>query len=206
MQKFGKFVSIAVCSALLLALTVFLTRGYDTAKAGYVAVYEVLSMWILCVLLILFGLALVFPRRTRRLGTLAVGTGLALPFAFFAGIRISESAGWISWANQPMQAFGPVFQASEFVYYNLGFTEAQMEGFQRASLYQPAGVGFDLKPGITYCLRLSPSQAHGHDAFAIGISESLPQIRRDQLRSLLARSPLVFRVYHDVAPKNISAP
>jgi hypothetical protein len=46
-------------------------------------------------------------------------------------------------ANQPMQAFGPNVQAGEVVYYNLGVTNAEMESFQRASLYQaePTGPG-----------------------------------------------------------------
>ncbi|PYT32148.1 MAG: hypothetical protein DMG57_02840 [Acidobacteria bacterium] len=37
-------------------------------------------------------------------------------------------------------------------------------------LYQARadGAGLEFKPGITYFLRLLPSQAHGHDAFAIG--------------------------------------
>jgi hypothetical protein len=107
-----------------------------------------------------------------------------------------------------MQEFGPNIQAGEIVYYNLGVTNAERESFQRASLYQARadGAGFEFKPGITYFLRLSPSQAHGHDAFAIGINPSLPQDRRGQLRSLIAQSPLVFRVYDDRAPKDIPAP
>jgi len=107
-----------------------------------------------------------------------------------------------------MQAIGPDIQAGEVVYYTLGATNAQMEKFQRTSLYSERadGAGFDFKPGITSFLRLSPSQAHGHNGFAISISPSLPQDYRDELRSMLAQSPLVFRIYHDIAPKDIPAP
>jgi hypothetical protein len=208
MPKARNFVSRGVCGVLLIGVSIFLIHGYDTAQAGYVAVYTVLLMWILCVLAIVLGLALLFFRRTRWLGTVTGGSGLLLPFVFFVGIRISDSAGWVSWANQPMQAFGPNVQASEVVYYNLGVTNVEMESFQRASLYQARadGGGLEFKPGITYFLRLLPSQAHGHDAFAIGISPSLPQDRRGRLRSLIAQSPLVFHVYDDKAPKDIPAP
>jgi len=208
MPKTGNFVSMGLCALLLIGVSIFLIHGYDTAQAGYVAVYTVVLMWILCVFAIVLGLALLLFRRTRWLGTVTVGSGLLLPCIFLAGIRISASAGWVSWANQPMQAFGPNVPAGEVVYYNLGVTNAERESFQRASLYQARadGAGLEFKPGITYCLRLSPSQAHGHDAFAIGISPSLPQDRRVQLRSLIAQSSLVFHVYDDIAPKDIPAP
>ena len=94
--------------------------------------------------------------------------------------------------------FGPDVRASEVVYYNLGVTEAQMDGFEKRS--------FDSNPDTTYFVRLSPSQAHGREAFAIGLSPTLPIGRREQIRSELARSPLVLRVYHDVVPKEIPAP
>jgi hypothetical protein len=199
---------MGLCAVLLIGVSIFLIHAYDTAQAGYVAVYTVLLMWILCVFAIVLGLALLLLRKARWLGTVTIGSGLLLPCVFFVGIRISGSTGWVSWANQPMQAFGPNVQAGEVVYFNLGVTNAEMESFQRASLYQARadGAGLEFKPGISYFLRLLPSQAHGHDAFAIGISSSLPQDRRGQLRSLIAQSPLVFRVYDDKAPKDIPAP
>jgi len=206
MPKAGK-VTTGICGVLLLAVAVLLIHDYNTSQAGYVAVYSVLTMWILCGFTTILGLALVFFRKTRTLGTMTVASGVLLPCVFFVGIRISESKSWVLWANQPMQAFGPDVQASEVVYYNLGVTDAQMESFQRTSLYQRRadGAGFDFKPGITYFLRLLPSQAHGHDAFAVGINPSHPQ-DRDQLRSLLAQSPLIFGIYHDIAPKDIPVP
>ena len=207
MLRSGKLASIVVIGVLSVAVSCVLIHEYDTAQAGY-AVYPVLSMWILCASVAVLGLALLFPRRTRWLGTVTVAGGLALPCIFFIGIHISQSAGWVSWANQQMQMFGPEVRAGEVVYYNLGVADAEIESFQQESLYQARadGRGFDFKPGITYFLRLTPSQAHGHDGFAIGLSQSLPQKSREQLRSSLGESPLVFRVYHDTAPKDIPVP
>lgn len=197
-----------VAFSVFLAVAVFLVHDYNASQAGYVAVYSVLGMWMLCGFGVVLGLTLVFFRKTRRLGAATLASGVLLPCAFFVGIRISESRGWVLWANQPMRAFGPGVQAGEVVYYKLGVTDAQTESFQRTSLYHQRadGAGFDFKPGITSFMRLSPSQAHGHNGFAIGISPSLPQDDRDQLRSLLTQSPLVFRIYHDIAPEDIPAP
>ena len=204
----AEIVSTGICAILLLAISAFVVHDVNTSQSGYVAVYAAALMWMLCIFALVVGLALVFFRRTRRLGIVAVTSGLLLPCVFFAGIRISKSAGWISWENQPLQRLGPDVQASEVVYYNLGVTHAQMESFERTSLHQARadGLGFDFKPGITYYLGLLPSQAHGHNAFAIGISPSLPKSSRDQLRSTLAQSSLVFRVFDDKAPKDIPVP
>jgi hypothetical protein len=202
-----KVIATASCAVVLLAVAVFLILDYNRSRAGYVAVYTVVAMWMLCGFAIVSGVAFVFFRKTRTLGILTLASGALLPIVFFVGVGISESEGWIRWANQPMRTFGPAVQAAEVVYYNLGVTDSQMESFERSALYQPRadGAGFDFKSGITYFLRLSPSQAHGRDAFAIGIEPALRK-RRDQLRSLLTQSPVVFRVYDDIAPKDIPAP
>jgi hypothetical protein len=208
MLKVEKLASIGTSIVLSAALSIFLVHDYDNVQAGYVAVYTVLSMWILCILTTAVGLVLTLVRRTRLAGiAIAVG-GLVLPCIFFVGLRVSESAGWVSWANQPMQAIGGDVQAGEVVYYNVGITGGQMEKFETAALYRTRadGNGFDFKSGITYFLRLLPSQAHGHYGFAIGISPSMPQNSRTLLRSSLEQSPLVFSVYHDTAPNDVPVP
>jgi uncharacterized integral membrane protein len=208
LPKAPSLVSIIVAATLLIAISVFLVHDYDTCQAGYVAVYSVLKMWIVCILAALIGLVLLIARRTRRLGVLTLCSGLILPCAFGVGARLSKAAGWVAWADQPMQRFGPDVRAGEVVYFNLGVAEAQIESFQEESLYQARsdGRGRDFRPGITYFLSLAPSQAHGHRGFAIGISLSLPSDRREELKSLIAKSPLVFRVFDDVAPRDIPSP
>lgn len=199
MLKARKFLSTGICGALLVAVTAFLIHSYDTAPGGYAAAYTVGGVWTLCGFAIILGLAfLVFPQ-TRNTGTAVLISGALLPCLFFAGVHISESKGWISWANEPMQVlFGQGTRASEVVYYNLGVTEAQMEIFEKRV--------FDSSRYTTYLVRLSPSQAHGHDAFVVGLVPSLSRERREQIRSVLALSPLVFHVYHDIAPKDVPAP
>jgi len=132
--------------------------------------------------------------------------GVAIPCLFYAGVRISESKGWISRINRPLQTIaGPDVRVGQVVYYKFGVTSAQMERFQQAVLDQPRqdGKGRDFLPGITYFWRLGPSQGHGHDGFAIGISPTMPKSARSRLRASLAQSPLVFGVYHDMAPDKV---
>jgi hypothetical protein len=199
MPKARKYLPAGICGISLVAAAGFLIHSYDTAPGGYAAGYAIGGAFSLCGLAIILGLAfLVFPQ-TRNVGVATLISGVLLPCVFFEGIHVSESKGWISWANEPKQVvFGPDVRASEVVYYNLGVTEAQMENFERGF--------FDSNPYATYFVRLSSLQAHGHDGFAIGLSPSLSKARREQIRSELVRSPLIFQVYHDVVPKDIPAP
>ena len=126
---------------------------------------------------------------------------------------MSRSEGWIVSANN--QANNPLLKAArpkakapletnEIVYYKPGVTKTQMKSFEQAVLYrtQPDGTGSRLNPGITYFRRFGPSQAHGHDGFAIGIAGmSIPA--REQLRNSLSESPLVFGLLHDQALDNV---
>jgi hypothetical protein len=199
MPRTRKFLSLAIYVVLPLAVAIFLVHAYDTAPGGYAADYTFAGPWVLGSLTAILGLTLVCFRKTRMRGGATLMSGLLLTGAFFVGIHVSESKGWVSWANEPLREIGGTqVQASEVVYYNLGVTEAQMEGFEKGS--------FDSNPDTTYFVRLPASEAHGHNGFAIGLIPSLPKGRREQIRAELARSPLVFHVYHDIVPKDIPAP
>jgi hypothetical protein len=210
MLKRHTVMSLTLTGISALAISIFLVHHFDTEPlGGYVAAYTVAAMWGLSVLLGVCGLGLLIGRGTRWVGEMAIVAGVAIPCFFLAGIRISESEGWVSWLNEPLQRIaGADVQVGEVVYYKSGVTNAQMESFQQAVLDQPRadGKGSDLMPGITYFWKLGPSQAHGHDGFAIGISPSMPKINRDRLRASLAQSPLVFDVYHDIAPGEVPVP
>ena len=198
--------SSLACALVTPLVALWLVHSYNTAEAGYTAVYSVVLMWMVSVPLILVGLICVCSRQAKWLGKRLLGCGLGIALCFFAGIRISERVGWNFWLNQPMVKFGPDVVASEVVYFDLGATEAEIEEFQRAALYVIRGRGFDLKPGITSFMTLLPSQAYGHNGFAITLSSSLPDRQREELRATFSASRLVFRVYDDTAPDDIPPP
>lgn len=199
MPKSPTFLLNGIWPVLSLAFALDLIHSYNTAPGGYAAAYDFAWPWIWGGFSIILGLALLWLRKTMSTGISILLGGALLPCVFFTGIHLSVKKGWVLWANERMQVlYDASAQASEVVYYNLGVSEAQMESFERAS--------FDTNRDTTYFVRLLPSQAHGHNAFAIGLIPSVPRARRKQIRSALSQSPLVFRVYHNVAPKDIPAP
>jgi hypothetical protein len=206
MSRRQRVISITLTALSSLAISIFLVRRFDTVPERYVPGSTVMATWSLSSSLVIAALGLLIFRRTRWAGELTLCGALSIPCVFNAGVRLSASKGWIvSRSNPLVKGFGPKAKApvetNEIVYYKPGVTKAQMKSFEQAVLHrnQPDGTGLQLSPGISYFRRLGPSQAHGHDGFAIGISPWMSNDTRTQLRISLAESPLVFGVLHDKA-------
>jgi len=131
-----------------------------------------------------------------------------IPCTFFAGIKLSEEAGFNRWIHAPMVHFGTDVPASLVVYYKIGTNRDRIEEFENSQLFETRsdGHGKDFRPGITTFLRLAHSQAHEHDGFAIDLAPSMQQVQRDSLMASLLNSPVVFKVYRDIAPASIPDP
>jgi hypothetical protein len=206
----GSRIRLAILVALAIAILLggLLVHGYNTAPAGYAAVYTVMGMWVLAVLLALVGPLLLIFRRTRFAGMALAATAVLVPVTFFCGVKASQIAGLTHWLNEPMQRFGPDVLASFVVYYRVGTSERQISQFQDSFLYRNRsdGRGQDFRPGVRMYLRLLPSQAHGHEGFALNLDPSVGQEERDSLESSFSNSPVVFKVYKDIAPSKIPDP
>ena len=200
MSKARNLVRTGICAVLSVSVALLFVHIYNTSPGEFSASYTFAVPEVWGCLGIALGLTLLCLRKARGTGISILIGGMLLPCVFFAGIRVSLTKGWVLWANEPMQVIwgGVGSQASEVVYYIPGVTQAQMESFERGA--------FDSNADTSYFVRLSPSQAYGHDAFAIGLSPSVSEVRRKQIRLALSQSPLVFRVYDDVAPRDIPAP
>ncbi|HTC35319.1 MAG TPA: hypothetical protein VK724_18235, partial [Bryobacteraceae bacterium] len=178
-----RLVSIALTAVSSLGISIYLVYGYDTEPlGGYVASFSIVVVGAIVALLLLVGVGLLIRRRTRWAGKLTVACALPIPFLFIAGIRVSESWGWITWDKPRVEIAGPKVRG-EIVYYKPGVTEAQMESFEQSVLYepQPDGRGSDFIPGVTHFRRLRPSQADGHDGFAIAIDPGMSITAREEL-------------------------
>jgi len=199
---------ICVVLALTILLGGFLVSSFNREPSGYVAVYDVVAMWMLALLVLLMGIVLLIFRRTRFSGWVVAAAAFLVPIVFFVGVKASEAAGLNRWLNAPLVHFGPDVRSSLVVYYKTGISETQISNFQDVQLYQarPDGNGQEFKPGIGTFLRLVPSQAHGHDAFALDLDSGMRPDQRESLISSLSSSPLVFKVYRDVAPDSIPDP
>src|SRR2546422_1077645 len=85
--------AILVGLAISILLGGLLVYDYNTAPAGYAAVYTVLGMWVLTVLLALIGPLLLTIRRTRFAGIVLAATAVLVPVTFFCGVKASQMAG-----------------------------------------------------------------------------------------------------------------
>jgi hypothetical protein len=212
MSRRQRVISITLTALSSLAIAISLVYRFDTKPSGRIA--ATLALGGLCGLLMIAAVGLLIFRRTRWAGESLLCCAFSIPLLFGAGVRMSRSRGWIVWANSPaveplLKTAGPKakaqVEANEIVYYKPGVTKTQMESFEQAVLYrpQPDGKGPQLGPGITYFRRLGPSQAHGHDGFAIGISPWMSNNARTRLRIALAESELVSGVLHDRTPEDV---
>jgi hypothetical protein len=199
---------IGVVLALTILLSGLLVNSYNREPLGYVAVYDVVAMWMLALLALMVGMVLLIFRRTRFSGWVVAFAAFLVPVVFFGGVKASEAAGLNRWLNAPLVHFGPDVPSGLVVYYKTGISEAEISNFQEAQLYQarPDSSGKEFRPGITSFLALLPEQAHGHYAFALDLDSEMRPEQRASLISSLSSSPLVFKVYSDVAPNSIPDP
>jgi hypothetical protein len=199
---------ICVIPALAILLGVSLVNSFNREPSGYVAVYDAVAMWMLSLLVLLMGIVLLIFRRTRFSGWVVAAAAFLVPIVFFVGVKVSFAAGLNSWLNAPLVHFGPDVRSSLVVYYKAGISHKEISDFQDAQLYQARrdGHGKDFKPGIRTFLALLPDQAHGHYAFALDLDSAMRPDQRESLISSLSNSPLVFKVYREVAPNSIPDP
>jgi hypothetical protein len=165
-------------------------------------------MWMLSLLVLLTAIVLLIFRRTRFSGWVVAASAFLVPIVFFVGVKASGAAGLNRWLNAPMVQFGPDVRSSVVVYYKEGISHKEISDFQDAQLYQvrPDGRGKGLMPGIRTFSSLIPEQAHGHYGFALDLDSGMRADERESLVSSLSNSPLVFKVYRQVAPNSIPDP
>ncbi|MGA8144392.1 MAG: hypothetical protein WB987_10935 [Candidatus Acidiferrales bacterium] len=204
----GRAAIIGVVLLSALVLVGILVHKYNTVPSGYLAVYSVLGMWTSTLLVIFIAPILIMIPRTRFIGFVLTAAVVFIPCAFFLGIKGSEMAGLNHWRNAEMHQFGPEVPASLVVYYKLGASKTQIDEFERSQLFRSRSDngGLEFKPGIRRFLRLGPSQAHGHAGFAVDLEGSMQALQRSELTNAISSSPIVFKVYANVAPARIPDP
>ena len=204
----GRAATVGIVFLLALLFVGDTLYSYNNVPSGYVAVYPVLGMWIMTLLVALAAAILMAIPRTRFVGFVLAATMIFIPCAFFVGVKLSELAGFNRWRNAPMVHFGPDIPADFVVYYKMGASRMQIADFERAQLHQQRSdnKGDAFRPAIHSFLRLAPSQAHGHDGFAIDFDASSEVAQRTALIESISNAPLVFMVYMDVAPNRIPDP
>lgn len=204
----GRAATIGVVFFFALLFVGDTLYNYNNVPSGYVAVYPVMGMWVMTLLVAIVAAILMAIPRTRFAGFVLAAAIVFIPCTFFVGVKLSEMAGLNRWRNAPMVHFGPDVPAGLVVYYKMGASRMQIAEFEGSQLYHPRSDnrGIEFRPEIGSFLRLAPSQAHGHNGFAIDFASSSQVAQRSTLIESISNAPLVFLVYTDIAPNQIPDP
>jgi len=203
--------TIEAIVGILFLMTIpvaILVHNFNNLPSGYVAPYLTLCVWGLAFLASILAVIFLAIPRTRPLGFGFAAAIVFIPFAFFVGVKVSDMAGLTHWRNRPMVHLGPDVSYNVVVYYKLGTTRTQIEELEDSVIYMAPqdSQRRHLKPGITAYFSLQPSQAHGHDGFAIQFASTLPEAQRESVIAHLTQSPVALNVWTDIAPLSIPDP
>ena len=101
---------------------------------------------------------------------------------------------------------GPNAPASLIIYFKVGVTEEQINTFsqQVLSTPHPQGRGRNLREGIGLQLRVFPS-VQGHEAIALTFLADAEQSQREEIKSAVLASPIVYKVLENRAPSDVKS-
>ena len=106
----------------------------------------------------------------------------------------------------PIVQIGPASTADLVIYFQPGTSEEQISAFNASyvNIVRADGRGSIFRDGISGYLRLLRSQAHGYDAIAITFRPDLPAEQRQRQRDSMRASPIVYRIFENIAPDQIN--
>jgi hypothetical protein len=107
------------------------------------------------------------------------------------------------WKDDRMYPIGPGVKANLVIYFKTGVTDRQIDSFFHETLtyLDPQGHGYNHKDGVASILRLEPVQ--NHEALAVTFFENATEGQREQVKSAVQRSPIVYKVLENVIPKDV---
>jgi MFS family permease len=182
-----------VCAVAGLALALAQTRS-----AGYAVGYTVGGVLAAGVLVVLVGLVLLLPRRSRQAGLYSLLAVVPFVTAFFLSIVVLDRLG--AW-DEPMIHFGPEVPASLVVLFREEATPGEVNLFLEQVVGVPhPGGGHKLLPGVQSALRV---RVGSHVGYAFQLRESVTPEQEARIRARIRSSPVVWRLYEDVAPAAI---
>jgi hypothetical protein len=102
-----------------------------------------------------------------------------------------------------MYPIGPGVKANLVIYFKTDVDNNQIESFLHETLMYsiPNGHGFVHKDGVGTILRVEPVQ--GHKAIAVSFFENATEGQREQVKSAIRASPIVYKVLENVVPKDV---
>jgi|GEM_PF-852599 len=105
--------------------------------------------------------------------------------------------------KQEMVPIGPDVKADLVIFFNLDATHNQIETFWQETLSIKSNKGHMSRPGIREILRLLPVQ--DHEGIAVGFFPNATPAQREDIKTRVKSSPIVFKVLEDVVPQDIKS-
>jgi len=187
-------VGVIVLSAIGIALGIWLAKDCASIRFGYVAAYAYAAAMFYSIVLCGLGLLLLVYWRTRGIGAGLVAAGLLTCATFYGGMTVLVRLDRVAWRHEPPAvAFGPDQKATVVVYFRPGTTDRQIEEFA-------SSLENDNQSLLRVYLRLTPSQANGHEAVALTLNEDASPEQVAQYVQRIERDRRVEKTYRDTAP------
>lgn len=98
---------------------------------------------------------------------------------------------------------GPEVKAGLVIVFNAGTTDQQVNEFWRTVLEVPdqSARGYRFRDGILSTLKVPPIE--GHQALTVQFHDDATQAQKEEIKKRIKDSPLVFRVFEDIAPTEV---
>ena len=104
--------------------------------------------------------------------------------------------------DERMYPIGPGVKADLVVFFKSDATNDQIYAFATKTIADPAERGYQSLPGMSTTLLVSVDR---HQGYAISFFPEATAAQRKYVRSRIDASPLVFKVFENVAPKDITS-
>ena len=100
--------------------------------------------------------------------------------------------------------FGPEVKADLVIYFNTEVTDEQISTFWKETLstQHPSGRGTYPRDGISEVITVFPP-LQGHEAVAVRFFQDATQSQREEIKTVVKSSPLVYKVLENVAPADV---
>lgn len=199
------FAAVALVSISFGSYLAFKLAG---EPIGYLASYTYLAILVFAgpvvFVLLLLGASLSISSRTRRFGIASATAGILIVAGYLGTFKILQKTGRVLYEHEKMVPIGPEVKSDLVIYFKHGTTNDQINNFWNNVLSTPDrdGRGSWPKPGVGDLGAVFPA-VDGHEGVAVKFQESASQEEREQLKAAAGSSPLVFKIFENIAPADI---
>jgi hypothetical protein len=172
---------------------------------GYLAGFTWFGLMVIAVPLVLtllvLGAVLSFISRTRWLGVLCIMSAVLIVGSSVASFKILDAFGEVRYKHEQMVSIGPDVRHDLVIFFKVDSTHDEIESFWTEVLSYPTQGGHWHRPGVGRVLR---SQAvEGHESVAVAFFPNATNAEREDVKSRIYSSPIVYKVIENVVPQDI---